>query len=68
MFLTDEELFELTGRKLRRLQIAALKDMLVPFRINALGRPVVTREAVLGTPIQKEPVNESWTPRLAALR
>ena len=50
MFLTDDELAELTGRKLRRLQIEALKLMMIPFRVNAIGRPIVTREAVLGQP------------------
>ena len=68
MFLTDDELAELTGRKLRRLQIEALKLMMIPFRVNAIGRPIVTREAVLGQPAKKEPTNESWAPRLAASR
>ena len=38
LFLNDHELRELTGRAIRRLQIAALRDMLIPFRVNAIGR------------------------------
>jgi hypothetical protein len=65
LFLTDQELFELTGRKLRRLQIEQLKRMLIPFHINALGRPVVTRRAIVGmqTANQDAALKTSWTPR-----
>lgn len=66
LFLTDAELGELTGRRLRRLQIDALRRMLIPFKINAIGRPVVTRAAVLGinTPRNEPPAR--WSPGLTA--
>ena len=48
MFLSDEELVKLTGRKQKALQIAALRRMGVAFRVNDAGRPVVTRAAVEG--------------------
>lgn len=65
LFLTDRELRELTGRAIRKLQIAALRDMLVPFRVNAIGRPVVTRAAVLGAKeAQAANDNAGWVPRV----
>jgi hypothetical protein len=48
MFLTADELAELTGRKVKSKQIEALRRMGVPFRVNAVGKPVVTRVAIEG--------------------
>lgn len=48
LFLDEAELRDLTGRKLRRLQVEALAAMGVPYRINAAGRPVVCRAHVEG--------------------
>ncbi|WP_081921913.1 DUF4224 domain-containing protein [Hydrogenophaga intermedia] len=50
MFLTDDELAELTGRKQRARQVAALRAQGVPFVINAQGRPVVARSFFDGRP------------------
>jgi hypothetical protein len=47
-FLTNDEVASLTGRKIRRLQIEALKAMAIPFHINAVGRPVVVAAVVEG--------------------
>lgn len=59
MFLNLEQLVELTGRKLKSKQIDALKRMGVPFRVNAVGRPVVASAAIEGTrmppPVAHEP-------------
>lgn len=66
MFLDDEELFELTGRKQRRLQIEALKRMLIPFRINAIGRPIVTRTAIVGGSEKTTEATKKWSPTLVA--
>ena len=63
LFLTDQELHELTGRKVRRLQIEQLRAMLIPFHINALGRPVVTRAALIGAQ-QANPAPKAWAPRV----
>jgi hypothetical protein len=46
MFLTRDELAELTGRRRPSLQIAWLRENRVPFRINASKHPVVCRSAV----------------------
>lgn len=48
MFLNLEQLIELTGRKLKSKQIEALRRMGVPFRVNAVGRPVVAVSAIEG--------------------
>lgn len=48
MFLTDDELATLTGRKQARRQIEALRTMGIPFRVNALGKPVVTKAIIEG--------------------
>jgi hypothetical protein len=70
LFLTPEELLDLTGRKLKHLQIEELKRMLIPFRVNALGKPVVTRAAVLGmkAAVAETAPKAGWTPRLASRR
>lgn len=65
LFLTDQELQELTGRKVRRLQIEQLRRMLIPFHVNALGRPVVTRAAVIGMQQAKQDAApKGWAPRV----
>lgn len=64
LFIDDSELATLTGRKMKNKQIAWLRKSGIPFRINALGRPVVTRSAVEG---RQEPVpvqSTGWTPRV----
>lgn len=66
LFLCREELRELTGRSLKSAQIEALRRMAVPFRVNALGRPVVTRAAIIGTQVKQETTNSSWSPRVLA--
>lgn len=48
VFLDAADLVALTGRKLKTKQIEALRKMGVPFHVNAVGKPVVTTEAVAG--------------------
>lgn len=64
LFLNDAELHELTGRKVRRLQIEQLRRMLIPFHVNALGRPVVARTAVTGAAVAPTPGARGWAPRV----
>ena len=68
LFLTDDELHALTGRRVRRLQIEALRRMLIHFHINARGHPVVTRAAVLGHQAAKASPQAAakWAPSLVA--
>jgi len=62
MFLTDDELAILTGRKLKRLQIESLRRMGVPFLVNACGKPVVTRCAIEGRGSTAAVERTAWRP------
>jgi len=48
VFLTADDLAELTGRKIKSKQIEALRRMGLPFHVNAVGKPVVATAAVEG--------------------
>lgn len=48
-WLTPEEVEDLTARQRWTAQCRMLAEMGVPFRPNAVGRPLVEREAVLST-------------------
>lgn len=47
-FLTQEEVAELTGRKVRSKQIEGLRQMGIAFWVNPVGRPVIARSAIEG--------------------
>lgn len=60
LFLNDEELAQLTGRKFKSLQIKWLKKSGLPFWVSATGHPVVTRAAVHGLPVKVEKPKDVW--------
>lgn len=63
LFLTAEELRELTGYALKARQIAQLRVMGVAFRINGCGRPVVTRAAITGQTMDQSAAQpQAWRP------
>lgn len=64
-FLSKDDVRHLTGRAHRDPQIAMLKQMGIPFFINAAGWAVVTRAAVEGRMNQPsaEP-KKGWVPRV----
>lgn len=62
LFLTDSEIVQLTARKVKRCQIDALRQMGIPFRVNASGRPVVCRSAVEGGRSAYTVETTSWQP------
>ena len=68
MFLSTEELVQLTGRKVKAKQIDALRRMGIVFFVNALGSPVVARVAIEGRmDVSKQVVTRaSWQPRVLA--
>nr|WP_246216305.1 DUF4224 domain-containing protein [Paraburkholderia agricolaris] len=68
MFLSTQELVQLTGRKVKAKQIDALRRMGIAFFVNALGRPVVARAAIegKGEAVRERPVRSSWQPRVLA--
>lgn len=51
-WLTPDEVVELTARTRWSAQCRKLAEMGVPFRPNAVGRPLVERAAVLAKPRQ----------------
>ncbi len=55
MFLTADDLAELTGRKIKSKQIEVLRRMGLPFHVNAVGKPVVTVAALEGRKAAKPP-------------
>ena len=61
-FLEQTEIYELTGRKLKSLQVAALKNMGIPFFINAIGRPVVLRKTIEGRAAPVPQDKSAWIP------
>jgi len=61
-FLNDEEICALTGRKIKSLQITALRSMGIPYFVNATGHPVVTRSAIEGKKEKEEP--KKWAPNV----
>ncbi|MFS2027121.1 DUF4224 domain-containing protein [Massilia sp. CT11-137] len=58
MFLTPDELAELTGRKIKSKQIEALRRMGLPFHVNASGKPVVPSWAAQGRAAMEAPKAE----------
>ena len=67
-FLTPEEVKELTGiargksGKTREiLQATALRAMKIPFYLNAVGRPIVTRHSIEAKAIPEDSA-ATWEP------
>lgn len=60
LFLTDEEMIRLTGRKARRLQVEQLRKMGVPFYLNAASIPIVARVTIEGHPTDTKKPEPVW--------
>lgn len=73
MFLTQEEVAELTGIRTGRkgktreqLQIAQLNAMRIPHYVNAIDRPIVVRALLEGgRKAAEKPEPPPWEPALA---
>lgn len=65
MFISNEHLEKLTGKKQKSQQIAQLRKMGIPFFINASGHPVVTVVAVEGKAQSTKKTEKPWTPKWA---
>jgi len=61
-WLSPEEIIDLTARKRWSAQSKALADLGVPFMLNAVGRPLVERAAVLrcGEKPTRAPSEPNW--------
>jgi hypothetical protein len=62
MFLAPDEVAELTGRKRQQDQIDALRMMRVPHLINAVGRPIIVRENLMGKSVATP--SPKWQPKI----
>jgi hypothetical protein len=63
LFLTPEDVAFMTGRKTSGRQIDTLRQMGVPFFVNAAGRPIVTKTAIgIATQAQTptKPIGLGW--------
>lgn len=49
MFLTEQELQQLTGYRYGKYQVQWLKDNHIAFKLNGLGAPVVLRSSIEAT-------------------
>lgn len=63
MFLTKEEVAELTGRKTKSKQVEQLRKMAIPFWLNAVGAPVIARSTIEGKPAVT-PQRPKWEPNV----
>ncbi len=63
-FLSQEEVSELTGRKVRAKQIEALRQMGIAFWVNPVGRAVIARSAIEGRSTVAAPAATKVVPRL----
>jgi hypothetical protein len=68
MFLEPAEISVLTGRKFKSLQIDALRQMGIPFFVNATGHPVVARAAIDGAKAQVAEPKKAWVPKVLRMR
>lgn len=61
-WLTPDEVSELTDRKRWKAQCRALADMGVPFKPNAVGRPLVERAIVCSSkPKGRRKAEPNWS-------
>lgn len=62
IFLSNEDVAILTGKKLKSGQVDVLRKMGIPFFINASGRPIVTIASVEGSKRMTEQPDKPWIP------
>ncbi len=60
LFLNPKDVIQLTDKKKKSAQIAALRQMGIRFLINPSGRPVVPKSSIDGR--KAEPVDKTWSP------
>jgi hypothetical protein len=55
MFISKEKLAEITGYKAKSKQCKVLKEWGIPFKVNALGFPIVHESAFVQVKAETEP-------------
>jgi len=69
-FLTEDEVRRLTGRAVKTKQVEFLKTQGLPFRVNALGQPIIVRSVIEGRSAPTAPPpspRRAWAPALAGV-
>jgi len=68
MFLTEDELVDLTGYRQAAKQVAHLKAQRIPFHTNRAGHPRVARAILEGAKAsaEKAATKTTWSPSWAA--
>lgn len=65
LFLTEDELVELTGFKRAAKQVDHLKRQRIPFHTNKAGHPRVARAVLEGGRVPQKTIKPSWSPSWA---
>jgi Domain of unknown function (DUF4224) len=65
LFLTPNELIELTGYRQPSKQVAYLRSAGIPFYANAHGAPNVARAVIEGSAVQ--PAKKTWSPNVLSI-
>ncbi len=65
VFLSDEEVFVLTGYKQPAKQCAQLKSQGIPFHTNKAGHPRVARARIEGGKATEKTQPKTWSPSWA---
>lgn len=68
LFLTPDEIKELSGFTFKDLQVTQLRTMGIPFRINGRGRPIVARSVIDGTNTNSSNLQQEWQPSVLQKR
>lgn len=68
MFLTDDQLVVLTGKKRRHKQIASLRARKIPFMVSDAGFPVVATREIERRLVQDPKIRIKDRPRLELVR
>lgn len=66
VFLSHEEVCELTGARIKAKQIEVLKRNGIRHTIKASGWPCVVASAITGEPAARTQERPKWTPRKAS--
>lgn len=61
-FLEPHDLAALTGRKIKSKQIEALRQMGIPYFVNATGHPIVTQAALNNK--KEAATSRPWSPHV----
>jgi hypothetical protein len=67
MFLTAEEIEQLTGYLINTKQIEWLRNRVWKYEVSRTGRPVVLR-SYAESKLSDEARNQEWSPNVASLR